>query len=337
MKMYRRLLYLIYYLKQSELKKTKPFASYTSKISGRSKRGLVLDSIKSVFIYNTSLTDYFYFSFFDKDKAERQKWAGTGYMYQYQRKMNPVSSRDVLADKAKFLEQYAKFISRKHLDISKSANQQEFISALLSNPVGKLVLKNALGQVGAEVEVINSKEFTPESLIAYMRKNKFNLIEEFVVQHPSLMELSPTALNTLRIITQINSDGGVDILGARLRISVNSPVDNMAAGNLAAPIDINSGIINGFAVYSDIRKPNEHIHPVTGIKIQGFQLPFWEESLNLAVKAALHRPENKSIGWDIAICNNGPELIEGNHNWCKLLWQLPVNKGLKQSLVPFIQ
>jgi len=24
--------------------------------------------------------------------------------------------------------------------------------------------------------------------------------------------------------------------------------------------------------------------------------------------------------------------IEGNHDWCKLVWQLPVNKGLKSML-----
>jgi hypothetical protein len=49
-------------------------------------------------------------------------------------------------------------------------------------------------------------------------------------------------------------------------------------------------------------------------------------------KAALLHPENRSIGWDVAITNNGPELIEANHDWCKLLWQLPVKKGLKHVL-----
>lgn len=29
---------------------------------------------------------------------------------------------------------------------------------------------------------------------------------------------------------------------------------------------------------------------------------------------------------------NGPDLIEGNHDWCKLVWQLPVHKGLKPIL-----
>ena len=50
------------------------------------------------------------------------------------------------------------------------------------------------------------------------------------------------------------------------------------------------------------------------------------------MKAASEMPENSSVGWDIAITENGPELIEGNHNWCKLLWQLPVKKGLKHVL-----
>ena len=50
------------------------------------------------------------------------------------------------------------------------------------------------------------------------------------------MELSPSGLNTIRIITQINEQGGVDIIAARLRITVNSSVDNLAAGNIAAPI-----------------------------------------------------------------------------------------------------
>jgi hypothetical protein len=38
---------------------------------------------------------------------------------------------------------------------------------------------------------------------------------------------------------------------------------------------------------------------------------------------------------DIAITNRGPELIEGNHDWCKLLWQLPAKKGLKHMLVNY--
>src|SRR5690625_1689376 len=122
------------------------------------------------------------------------------------------------------------------------------------------------------------------------------------------------------------------MLGCRLTISVNSPVDNMAAGNLAAPIDEGTGQLSGPAVYSDITKPEQEYHPVTRVKIPGFQIPFWEETINMVKKAAKMHPQNKSIGWDIVITEKGPGLIEGNHDWCKLLWQLPVKKGLKSAL-----
>ncbi|HET6556569.1 MAG TPA: sugar-transfer associated ATP-grasp domain-containing protein, partial [Prolixibacteraceae bacterium] len=89
-------------------------------------------------------------------------------------------------------------------------------------------------------------------------------------------------------------------------------------------------------IYSDITKPDETIHPITKQQIIGFHVPFWNETLQMIKKAALLHPENKSIGWDIAITANGPELIEGNHNWCKLLWQLPVKEGLKPMIEKYM-
>jgi len=49
-------------------------------------------------------------------------------------------------------------------------------------------------------------------------------------------------------------------------------------------------------------------------------------------EAALCFPQNRSIGWDVAITSTGPQLLEANHDWCRLVWQLPVKKGLKPIL-----
>jgi hypothetical protein len=110
----------------------------------------------------------------------------------------------------------------------------------------------------------------------------------------------------------------------------------MAAGNMAAPINIQTGKLDGPGVYSDITKEDENYHPVTKIPIVGFQVPFWKEAVMLVTAAALKNKNNRSIGWDIAVTDKGPELIEGNHNWCKLLWQLPVKKGLKPVLESYL-
>ena len=51
---------------------------------------------------------------------------------------------------------------------------------------------------------------------------------------------------------------------------------------------------------------------------------------------ALHNKENRSVGWNIAVTNEGIDFIEGNHDWCKLVYQLPVNRGLKNELKKYL-
>ena len=282
--------------------------------------------------YNISILDYFYFKFYELNNIERETYAGTGYMYEYQLVMNPKTERNILENKLLFLDKYSKFIKHNYCTKKEFLKNETKAAQLLANNSGRIVLKSSDGQCGEGIEVLNLELNKGDELIKKIKQTKNDLIEEFIIQHDDLMRLSPSGLNTIRIFTQLNKNDEVDILGARLRITIDSYVDNLAAGNIAAPIDESTGLINGPGVYSDITKKDEINHPITGVSIVGFQIPFWKESLQMVKEAALLHTENRSIGWDVAITNEGPELLEGNHNWCKLLWQLPVKKGLKSKL-----
>ncbi|MEL6656563.1 MAG: sugar-transfer associated ATP-grasp domain-containing protein [Bacteroidota bacterium] len=331
----KRIIYLGYYLKQLDWSKFRTFFTYAQQQTQCSSLGLLSDLLRSSLRYNISLLDYFYFRFFEKNERIRATYAGTGFMYEYQLKMNPPASRSVLENKLLFNTTYHSFIQRMTFSMA-ALGDEPTAQVLLDNTSGKIVLKAATGQVGAEVEVFSSSDFTATTLVAFMREKGFDLAEEYVQQHPALNALSPSGLNTVRVISQLDQEGNFHCLGARLRISVNSTVDNMAAGNLAAPIDADSGLINGPAVYSDITKSAVTHHPVTSQEIAGFQVPFWTETMAMVEAAARAFPENRSIGWDVAISATGPELIEGNHNWCKLLWQLPAQQGMKNRLESFL-
>jgi len=326
-----RLIYFLYYIKITPLSKFRKFLEYAAEQSGKSKQAIFWDSLYSSFKYNISILDYFYFRFYQLNHIERTQWAGTGYLYEYQLCMNPRVNRDLLENKIRFLKYFHPFIKRNYATIEDFSVNIKKIQMMMAHTSGRIVVKGSKGQVGAEVEILQTSAYNVDSLYSYMRSKGYDLAEEFVVQHPAIMELSPSGLNTLRLFTQLFNNK-VAFIGASFRISVNSPVDNMAAGNLAAPVDITTGIVIGSGVYSDITKKDEVAHPVTGKKISGFQIPYWKETMEMVISAALLMPENKSIGWDIAITATGPELIEGNHNWCKLLWQLPVKKGLKPML-----
>lgn len=334
MRFLRRLLYLFYYLKESDFVLMRKFLRYSSAVSGRSKYAIIADVLLSSLRYNISFKDYFCFRFYDSDRSSREEWAGTGFMYEYQLRMNPKGSRSLLENKVLFLNHYSDLIRRSYLPVSGTTDDLRSLFTLLRNSSGRLVLKGSLGQVGSEVEVISCDKYTPESLLVYMKKHNFDLVEEFVIQHSELNDLSPSGLNTVRIVTQLHNND-VIIIGARLRITVNSSVDNMAAGNIAAPVDAETGVVSGPGVFSDITKEQVTKHPVTGKAIAGFQIPHWDKVLKLADIAARSAGGNRSVGWDIAVKSDGPELIEGNHNWCKLLWQMPVNRGLKMELLRY--
>ena len=331
--LFYRIVYLGYYLKTTDYPKLWTQLAEARRTSGRTSAGLLFDAVISSVRYNISLLEYFYFDFhLKRDTAYRKAYAGTGFMYETMLKFNPKPTRHYLADKLVFLQEYRPFILHQHASLTQLEADKNLGDQLLSQTKDKIVLKDSHGQCGRGIEILNAQDLDGDALLRRLIESKNDMVEEFVVQHRDLMRLSPSGLNTLRVITQLDGKGGVDILGARLRISVDSPVDNLAAGNIAAPVDLETGTINSPGVYSDITKPDEHTHPITKEPIVGFKVPFWNESLELARKAALHNTSNRSIGWDIAITDEGPGLIEGNHDWCKLLWQLPVRQGLKPVL-----
>lgn len=328
----KRLLYLGYYFKNLDKPKFKKFLNYIVSSKKKSKLSVFSDVINSALKYNVSLLEYFQFGFYKLSPEERKKYAGTGYMYEYQLRMNPKDKREILDDKRLFYKKYKKYVLHTTASLDELKSDNSIAEKLLLGSSGKVVLKVSDGKCGAQVIIVKSSEHTPSSLISLMEKEGYDLAEEYIIQHPDIMALSPSAVNTVRIFTQLNEKDEVELLGCRLRISINSHVDNLAAGNIAAPIDDETGIISGPGVYSDITKAPESIHPVTNVKITGFQIPFWKETIELVKNAAKEHPENRSIGWDIVITEKGPGLIEGNHDWCKLVWQLPVNKGMKPIL-----
>jgi hypothetical protein len=330
--MIRRILYLGYYIKNLDFPKFRKFLNHVSVKENKSALPILLDIAASSLKYNISLLEYFQFHFYHLSATERKAYAGTGYMYEYQLIMNPKDKRNILDDKRLFYKEYKNHVLHSVASLEELKGNETLTNKLLQNASGKLVLKVSDGKCGAQVVVRNSADFTSASLINSMEKDGYDLAEAYIIQHPDIMKLAPTAVNTIRIFTQLDKKDEVELLGCRFRISVNSHVDNMAAGNLAAPVDDITGIVTGPGVYSDITKSPEPVHPVTGIPIVGFQIPFWQETIRMVKAAAKEHPENRSIGWDVVITEHGPGLIEGNHDWCKLVWQLPVGKGLKPVL-----
>lgn len=141
------------------------------------------------------------------------------------------------------------------------------------------------------------------------------IIQPRVVNHPALADISNDALSTVRVFTIRNEQGEPEATNVAFRMAVggNSVVDNFHQGGLAAAVNIATGQIGSA---SDIGiKPAmgwRDVHPVSGVKFKDRVLPYWSEVLELSRNAHRAFPDRIMVGWDVAMLNDGPMIIEGN-------------------------
>ena len=151
--------------------------------------------------------------------------------------------------------------------------------------------------------------------VALLSREEPFIIQQAVRNHHDLLDLGAGALSTVRLLSCRNEVGDYEATCAAFRMSVNpdSPVDNFHAGGVAAAVDMATGRLGaatGLAVTPDFMWHDEH--PFTAARITGRQLPMWRETIDLALRAHRAFADYVLIGWDIAVVEDGPCLIEGN-------------------------
>ena len=105
-------------------------------------------------------------------------------------------------------------------------------------------------------------------------------------------------------------------------------IDNATAGGLAAAIDPETGIVTSEACREDLSRML--FHPDTGVKIIGMQIPQWDDLLKLVDQLAHVVPEQRFVGWDLALTDQGWVMVEGNDNAMVTAIQMCERKGLRE-------
>lgn len=73
-------------------------------------------------------------------------------------------------------------------------------------------------------------------------------------------------------------------------------------------------------------------HPKTQVVLMGRKMPLWKEAKEFSIKLAKENPKIRYIGWDIAITDNGIDLIEGNYVAGITAFQFIDGKGMYKEL-----
>lgn len=185
---------------------------------------------------------------------------------------------------------------------------------------------------------INSEEVDISEFIKTLNGSAYLLQERIPAQHPAINRLHPHAINTLRIITiKDEKTGNITNYPPLLRVGTgHSHVDNWATGGLAIGVDAEKKCLRKYGFFKPYYGTKASVHPDSGIVFEGYQIPYLDEAIEMSKRFHRLLPTIQSIGWDVAITEQGPIFIEGNDNWEISLIQA-CSYGLKNEFAKYFK
>lgn len=296
-----------------------------SEENNKSPNLMFIDAAFSALIFGSGLSDYLNYKFYEKTYKERKTYVTIGNMAKAYKVLAPIEYADFISNKVNFHKHYKEFTKRDFLYYENSF--EEFEEFIYNHPT--FVKKPLQGLGGSDVTKENISEITDKQAFYNKIKNKEFFLEELIIQNREWAALSPDSTNTLRIMTE-TFDNKSRIIFAAARIGSGKTIaDNFHQGGMGVLIDIESGRLTGCGIDKEL---NESPYSITGIKFDNVKIPYWDEIKDMVISAALINDNIHMVGWDVAIGENGPLIIEGNRGPGFDLVQILMKKGTKYML-----
>jgi hypothetical protein len=197
--------------------------------------------------------------------------------------------------------------------VSDSRTFADLVAELCGRSATRSVfLKPVDGKQGYRCHRVDLASPDVDGLYAQTAAGRY-LFEETLVQHPALGAIFPHSVNTVRVVTCTGPGEPPAAIAAVLRLGVGRyAVDNASQGGIFVGVDLETGRLLPFARRFFKHGGDVHAaHPDTGFRFDGFEIPHFRSVLATAEKATAHVP-HPLIGWDVAVTEAGPVIVEGN-------------------------
>lgn len=331
-------------------------ASIDSTTKGR--RAIVRDYLELFKTKGLTTEEYYEFRFDNRDEEFRRSFLGLNEQRYYLDYLNPVRYYSLSRNKYiahKMLENtgvrksvlycYYQPEARYTASSECADDLMGVLRILKQKNVNSCVIKTTESSHGDNVWVINSIEykdndavltrFDGETLfLSSVLGNEALLFESVVRQTRQFSAFNESSVNTVRFMTTLYPDGSVRVIATFIKIGrAGKCVDNAGGGgNVDVCIDTPTGEIkyaiqyDGWNRIKDIEK-----HPDSGAQLNGVIIENWQAIKEEVKKFQQALPYCKAAGWDIAITDEGPVVIEVNDFWDRT-GQLFIRRGWRNEI-----
>lgn len=316
---------LIEYAKAGNLKRFRDNLKEISKKENKSTFYLFNHFLLTFLKSGCGYSDYLNYQLYNKTFKEISEYVTIKHQDKFYEIVSPAKYKTFFTIKPNFLNNFKDFINRDFFENGTVDDLKKFLS---NNEEFMVKPRDGLGGKGVYKEYRKNIKDVNE-FYDYLKNNNL-FIEEYVKQNKEINKLCKESVNTIRIMT-FAYNGKSEIVYAAMRIGngVNN-VDNFHQGGMGCKIDLDKGILIGDAYDKDLN--HFKVHPKSKVKFDGFKIPYWEEAKKLVLDASKVNNNIHMVGWDVAITDDGPTLIEGNRRPGFDLIQVLSKRGRKDIM-----
>ncbi len=313
-----------------------------------SKEDMLYKSIYENWLYGIRPEQQIYFHLLDQPHEVKKTYMGQMDSFVYYARLNKKADMSLFEDKYETYKLLKPYYRREIIKIDSPEDYSKFLDFIGRHP--QFVLKPTGLHDTYGVRFVDS---TTYSDLHELFNSMFDMgekyaddytmmgcaksgavMEEIIKQDEAFGIMSPKSLNAVRV-PAIRVNGDVHLFGCWMKIGCN---DDLIVGesrnDIMVGVDEKTGVFNtdGFFENGD----STEYHPVSKIKIKGFQLPKWDELVAMVKEIGMSmKPTINYISWDLTLTPEGWCIVEGNY-YGQSLWQLVQCRGMKKEFEDLI-
>lgn len=288
-----------------------------------------------------NMDEYYEFEFENRSEKFRDSFLGLNEQRYYLDYLNPIKWYSIARNKYfahKVLENTGVIKSQlfcyyqpegKFTSNDIASNVQDVVRILRNKNVQQCVIKSTETSHGEGVIVVKKIEYSDndckllyfngkEEMLSNVLREYPLLFEGLVKQTEQFAQLNESSVNTVRFMTTLYPDGEAKIIATFIKIGrAGKCVDNAGdGGNVDVCVDTETGEIKYAIQYDGWRKIKDiEKHPDSGNQLNGIVIDNWDSIKSEVKRFQQAFPYCKAAGWDIAITDEGPVVIEVNDFW----------------------
>lgn len=302
--------------------------------------------------------EYYEYEFEKRDEAFRQSFLGLNEQRYYLDYLNPVKYYSLARNKylahrmldntgVRKSQLYCHYMPEATYMASdvNASNIKDVLRILRTKGVSECVIKTTESSHGDNVWVIKAIEYGEhdatmvrfdgvELKLSSVLGNEPLIFESVIRQTGQFAAFNGSSVNTIRFMTTLWPDGSARVIATWFKVGRSGKcVDNAGnGGNVDAGIDVETGTIYNVMQFDGWRNAKViEKHPDSGSQLNGVVVDNWDSIKSEVIKFQQAFPYCKAAGWDIAITDEGPVVIEVNDFWDRT-GQYFIGKGWRKEI-----